>query len=455
MRVWLLLARGVAGASAATHLQCTADADCRTSLRSGVHSLFCVDGECRRLKAPGSPCRAPSECASYLFFGPLACTEKCAAGFCCRFIPSGAECSPQRPFGVSGCASGFVCENKSNGPVCTPSFTKGWVFGPVLSVMGNILINIGLNLQKKSYAQPFYAWKAMEINIFLVGIAVYVLGKVSGFSSYVFGNQSLLASLGAVGLVANSIFAPMINKEVFTIYDFCSILFVLAGSSLILSNAGAHRAFSLSELLRMYFVFSTMAWFFFLLLVIAGLYCTVVVVEDNSEWKMTSDAPWIGLDRTFTENGPVLKYAMLFVYVGLSACIASFTTLFAKSFGEMVSITISGNNRFFSPAPYIFLCLIVLCTVGQIYWLNRALKRYDALLVIPIFHVLWTVTSVSTAGIYFKDFAMFTPQQFRCFLAGLFTIFIGSGFLTFRILGKDAPSTETANLSVETKQKST
>ncbi|KAI5187006.1 magnesium transporter [Nematocida homosporus] len=435
--------------------QCQKDSDCNLSSRRGVHSLFCVAGECAQLKAPGVACKAASECASFPFFGALACTKKCKEGFCCQFVPSGAACAAERPDGVSGCVNGFVCRKGGNGAVCVPSFGKRWVLGPLLSVMGNLFINIGLNFQKRSYAVPVVDVYGVGVNVFLFGVGVYILGKVSGFSSYAFGNQSLMASLGAVGLVANSIFAPLINREVFTVYDLMAILLVLIGSSVIVSNAGGGKGghHTVGALLEMYLSLGTLLWFAALLLVIASLWVVARVVEENSEWRMDETVPWVVLDKKFTRNGWELKYAMLFVYVGLSAGIASFTTLFAKSFGEMIALSFSGQNQFLGLGPYFFLGMIVLCTVGQIYWLNRALKRYDALLVIPVFHVLWTVTSVTTAGIYFKDFAMFTPSQFRNFVIGLVTIFSGSGFLTFRMVGKDAPSTESAQLNVETKQK--
>ncbi|OAG31339.1 hypothetical protein NEDG_01817 [Nematocida displodere] len=449
------LSLGAVLVSAENPAFCLSDTDCRASIRAGVHSLFCVEGECVQLKPPGTPCQSAVECASYPFFGPLACTGKGVNDvFSCLHVPSGAECTIGRPSAVSGCVGGFQCSNSNTGPVCTASVQKRWLMGPILSITGNVLINIGLNLQKKSYTDNHFSFYSVHCSLFILGVVVYALGKLSGFSSYIFGNQSLLASLGAVGLVANSIFAPMINKEVFGVCDLLSICFVLLGSSMIVANSGGgSRTFTWLELLQMYFVPSTLLWFLFLLGIIASLFIASVVVEENSEWKMNDEPRWVILEHQFTKNGYMLKYAMLFVYVGLSAAIASFTTLFAKSFGVMVSQILFGDLSLASVGPYLFFSLILFCTIAQIFWLNKALKRYDALLVIPVFHVLWTLTSVSTAGIYFKDFAYFTPAQFKGFLTGLVTIFIGSGFLTFRMVGKDAPTTEAIDLEVETKQK--
>ncbi|EHY66391.1 hypothetical protein NERG_00031 [Nematocida ausubeli] len=179
--------------------KCRVDTDCQISKITGSHSLFCVDGQCVQLKPPGSACNAASECASYPFFGPLACSSQCDKGLCCQFIPTGSACSVNRPIALSGCTSGFTCSNKEIGPVCVPTISRLWVFGPVLSITGNLFINVGLNLQKKSYTVERESIMGLSVNLFGMGVFLYVVGKISGFSSYVFGNQSLMTSLGAVG----------------------------------------------------------------------------------------------------------------------------------------------------------------------------------------------------------------------------------------------------------------
>jgi magnesium transporter len=452
---------------AAHAFQCTRDSDCDRSLSRGSHGLFCNEGKCTQLVSPGKMCTRPGECASYFYFGEMACSARCpsdecnvekrpGAMFCCRDVPSGEECLPSRPGVLSGCAPRHRCVNGEDGPVCTPILRKKWALGPIFSICGNLLINVGLNVQKRSYAKETARFLGREFNLFYVGIGVYVAGKISGFSSYIFGDQSMLASLGAVGLIANSIFAPMINSEIFTVHDFFSICFVLTGSTLILLNSGrTHRTFSLCKLLRMYFRRGTILWFMFLLSTIGALLFVAFFIEANSDWSFDSALTrLLKSERThFGKNGPVLRYVMVFVYVGLSATIASFTTLFAKSFGQMVELTLSGDNQFRHLSTYMFFILIFLCTCGQIYWLNRALKRYDALLVIPIFHVFWTLLSVATAGIYFQDFVLFDRMQFKGFVLGLFVIFIGSAFLGFRLFGRDTPTTEQIDLDVQTKSK--
>ncbi|KAM0687496.1 hypothetical protein COBT_001262 [Conglomerata obtusa] len=444
---------------------CTKDQDCWSKTRPDVHSSYCIDNICQKLLQPGRRCSKPTECASYFFYGPLACSAKCRienecensffgnanSTYCCRSVPEGKDCVNTRPSALNGCDAKQSCLMNEHGEYkCESKNINSWVVGVILSINGNLLINIGLNIQKKSYIQKYAKIAGLVTPLFQFGVMIYVLGKISGFSSYIFGNQSLLASLGAVGLIANSIFAPLINQEIFTWKDFSAIIFVLTGSSVIVMNSGrSHRVFSLCELLKMYQRKETVLWFTFVLLLIISLFWTIKFIEINSDWAIPDDI-FSFLKRPnyhFEESGKLLKYYMILFYVGLSSVIASLTTLFAKSFGEMIDKTISGDNQFLYGITYLFFVMIIICTALQIYWLNRALRHYDALLVIPVFHVIWTLFSVITAGIYFQDFEHYSIDQFKGFICGLMIIFLGSAFLALRIVNRGY--IETSEISIE------
>lgn len=447
---------------------CTKDQDCWSKMRPDVHSFFCVDNVCQKLLQPGRRCKKPSECASYFFYGPLACSAKCRlenecdnleilnfnSKYCCRSVPEGKDCIQTRPTILNGCDAKQSClMNKSGEFKCESKNVNSWILGVVLSINGNIMINIGLNLQKRSYILKSLKIFNCETNMFYLGILVYAFGKMSGFSSYIFGNQSLLASLGAVGLISNSLFAPLINQEVFTWKDFSAIIFVLTGSSIIVMNSGrSHRVFSLCELLKMYQKRETILWFLFVISLISLLFISIKFIEVNSDWALPDDFFSILESQNihFEETGKLLKYFMILFYVGLSSVIASLTTLFAKSFGEMVDKTFSGDNQFFYGITYLFFIMIVICTFTQIYWLNRALRHYDALLVIPVFHVIWTLFSVITAGVYFQDFEHYSIEQFKGFLTGLLIIFGGSSFLGFRIMNRGCITTKEIEIGKKT-----
>lgn len=429
---------------------CTNDSDCQIRSRPDLHSSYCVDGECQKLLSAGKHCLKPKDCASYFYYGPLACSARCRAEsaceydelksinsvYCCKAIPEGKECNANRPSLLNGCSSKHGCIQVDGKYKCMGRNIGAWTLGVYLSIQGNIFINIGLNLQKLSYKRPFYEIAGMQVSVFHFGLLVYISGKISGFLSYIFGNQSLLASLGAVGLIANSIFAPLINSEIFSWKDFMAIIFVLTGTSVIIMNSGrSHKTFTLCELLKMYQRKETIIWFSVILTFIIFAFMLVKFIEVNSEWAFDDDIfNFLKNDNCFfEETGRILKYSIVILYVSLSGIIASFTTLFAKSFGEMIDQTLLGDNQFLYGITYLFFTNIVIFTALQIFWLNKALRYFDALLTIPLFFVFWTFFSIITAGVYFQDFEYYTWEQFKGFMYGFIFTIIGSGFLMGRV----------------------
>nr|AHW68400.1 putative nucleotide-sugar transporter [Nosema pernyi] len=436
-------------------IPCATDKDCLIRSRPDIHSYFCVDSICQKLVGPGHHCSKPSECASYSFYGPLACTSKCRVEqecdltkliqintpYCCKGIPEKKRCNPNRPKHLSGCDLKQSCLLNSEGHYnCVSKKSNGLIFGVLLSVSGNIFINTGVNLQKKSYKQSSVNLLGVDLDLFFVGCFVYLIGKITSYLSYIFGNQSLLAALSATGLVSNSILAPMINKEIFTWKDLIAIFFVFSGTTLIvINNNVSHKNYSLCELMKMYKRPETIMWFAFILMTILGLYFFIKFVEVNSDWELPDEQLRIFKRENvwFEEEGVVMKYLMILAYVWLSSFIASFTTLSIKSLGEIIDKTLGGENQFASYVTYIFILGLIICTFGQIYWLNRALRRYDALLVVPLFHITWTILSIFTAGIYFQEFEYYSKVQFTNFLIGIGLIFLGSMFLASRITNKN------------------
>lgn len=441
--------------------ECLLDNDCRSSGLLDINSYYCVDNRCTKLKRGGMYCARPEECASYPYYGPLACSATCKPNnecyspevektpFCCRTIPKKGACSPGRPGMLSGCSALHVCETKEGEGACSDAQGQSWMLGVFCSVFGNILINVGINYQKKSYTQDYFNILGVTVNVMLIGSIIYCCGKLVSFMAYLFGSQSMIAGLSATGLISNSIFAPLINQEIFTWKDAAAIVFVVLGTTILVSNTSvSHAVYSLCELLKMYKSPGTLAWFGFIISSIVLLFLFLKFVEINSDWELYDSEyfQFLSTDVFFDEDGIVCKYLMIFVYVLLSSFIASFTTLSIKSLAEIIDRIYKGDNLLFSKMFNFFIFSLVACTLLQIYWLNRALKHYDALLVIPIFHITWTILSILTAGIYFQDFDHYSPGQVRGFIWGLLTIFIGSIFLATRITARNRVETDEVSI---------
>lgn len=431
--------------------ECIFDADCRSGGLFNIDDKFCVSNKCTALKPAFAPCKTPKECASFSYYGPLACSGTCGSksecnnpffektAYCCRPVPLKGKCNPDRPKPLNGCAKTHFCLTENGISRCSEKPESTWALGALLSLGGNLLINLGVNFQKKSYTSKTVMLLAYNIHSMELGITLYILGKIASFSAYIFCNQSILAGLSAFGLVANSILAPLINQEIFTWNDGVAIFLVITGSMIIVNNTSrTHTTYTICELITMLKQYRNILWVLFILSSIIILFFTIKFVEINSSWNLVNDRFQFLKSETmaFEENGIVMKYLMVFLYVFLSSFIASFTTLSIKILGQIFDRYLHEQGPIFSFTTLFFSFTLLLCTFLQIYWLNRALKHFDALVTIPIFHMSWTVLSILTAGIYFQDFESYSKEQLKMFLFGVLVVFCGSIFLALKIRNK-------------------
>ncbi|KAJ3223775.1 hypothetical protein HDU81_008968 [Chytriomyces hyalinus] len=101
------------------------------------------------------------------------------------------------------------------------------------------------------------------------------------------------------------------------------------------------------------------------------------------------------------------------------------TTLFAKSTIHLLTNSFLGDNQFNSIYSWMILGVTVFTAFAQVYWINMGLQRYDALLQIPVFFVVWTLFDVVGGGVYFDEFSGFTPRQYGLFILAIGVIFFG------------------------------
>ncbi|CAG8463895.1 16837_t:CDS:2 [Dentiscutata erythropus] len=121
-------------------------------------------------------------------------------------------------------------------------------------------------------------------------------------------------------------------------------------------------------------------------------------------------------------------------YAILASSMATMTTLFAKSLINLLSESLFHNNNQFTYFPsWIILIITVTTAFGQVYWLNMGLKKYDALIQVPIFFCNWTVFDIIGGGIYYDEFKSYSIKKYGMFIVGVLLIFSGVGILSKRL----------------------
>lgn len=129
-----------------------------------------------------------------------------------------------------------------------------------------------------------------------------------------------------------------------------------------------------------------------------------------------------------------VRYLLPLSYASLGGLMATVTVLFAKATVNLLSISIfQGNNQYSHFDAWLITGITVVTACLQIYWINMGLARYDALLQIPVFYVVWTLFDVIGGGVYYGEFEGFTPLRFFLFGLGVAVIFGGVVVLSSRL----------------------
>ncbi|KAK9720916.1 hypothetical protein K7432_003838 [Basidiobolus ranarum] len=140
------------------------------------------------------------------------------------------------------------------------------------------------------------------------------------------------------------------------------------------------------------------------------------------------------LTKTIPRTSWPIRKVLPLCYAALGAMMATMTTLFAKSLINLLSVSIfQKENQFNRPLAWVILIVTVVTAFSQVYWINMGLQRYDAMLQVPVFYVIWTVFDIIGGGIYYNEFVDFSAFQYGMFTLGVLVIFAGVALLSKRM----------------------
>ncbi|KAJ3115127.1 hypothetical protein HDU96_001139 [Phlyctochytrium bullatum] len=132
------------------------------------------------------------------------------------------------------------------------------------------------------------------------------------------------------------------------------------------------------------------------------------------------------LQKKIPLESRVVTVLLPFSYASLGGLMGTLTVLFAKATIHLLTSSLfEGDNQYNNIFAWLITAVTVITAVSQVYWINMGLQRYDALLQIPVYYVVWTIFDVVGGGIYFNEFEGFSTRQYGLFFLAVGIIFIG------------------------------
>jgi len=296
-----------------------------------------------------------------------------------------------------------------------------WYVGVIVSIIGSILSNFGVNTQKYSMIQEIRRSSAersyFSQPIWVLGLVMVILGAVADFGALGFAAQSLITPVGGFTMVANLFFASYWLGETITRLDLAATLLIILGIILVAAFADkSSQCFSLDSLMCLYkrpqFIGYAVVIFGSIVVVYVGIIFTrrrIIALKDETDSRAYKRLHMIS---------PLLC-------ASLSGLIGAQSVLFAKSTIEILKSTARGNPEFSNVATYIILICMLVAIFGQIHWLAVGLKDFDAVIMVPVFQCVFVVFSIIGGAAYFGEFRTFSRLQTIMFPLGVVILVIG------------------------------
>ncbi|XP_062421560.1 NIPA-like protein 2 isoform X1 [Pungitius pungitius] len=332
---------------------------------------------------------------------------------------------------------------------------RTYLLGIIISICGNILISISLNIQKYAHvrhsqrdSKPYYTSP-----VWWCGVALMGVGELGNFAAYGFAPASLIAPLGCVSVIddghgywvtplldgkavwmqvdtaaaVSSVYevvyrenlhhlAPQPTKitlKTYTASAVISVIFlketvrvsdVLGGTlaitgTYVLVTFAPHTTTHITAHLIQYYIVS---WFFVLYLSLEVLlFCILLYVYKKRNVKH------------------------IVVVMLLVALLASLTVISVKAVSGMITESIKGQLQFIYPIFYVMLVIMIASCAFQIKFLNQAMKMFDATEVVPINFVFFTASAIVAGIVFYQEFEGLALLNIFMFLLGCLLSFLG------------------------------
>eukprot|EP00742_Colponemidia_sp_Colp-10_P006732 GILJ01007217.1.p1 GENE.GILJ01007217.1~~GILJ01007217.1.p1 ORF type:complete len:573 (-),score=53.10 GILJ01007217.1:273-1991(-) len=312
---------------------------------------------------------------------------------------------------------------------------SSWAIGAVVYVVGSVSINIGTNFMKYGHAKKEYIRKRQaerrdnqpvsviqdtqwygKLRVWWLGTLMFIVGNVLNFVALGLGPQSLLASLGSVQFVSNVAFIYFFLKQKVTRRVLFATTAIVAGNVLlVIFSSHDSSSHDIEELKNLYTGIGYRAYICTVVAVALLLHVVYKLMKRDMSRRQQTDRD------ISTRRSRFLG----FCYAMTSAIIGTQSVILAKSTSGLLLTSISGDSQFGAWFTYVILFAWLATIIFWIVRLNSALKRFDAIFIIPTLQVIWTIFSILGGGVYFNEFASYDALSIAMFVLGVVIILGG------------------------------
>ena len=273
----------------------------------------------------------------------------------------------------------------------------------------------------------------------LACLGLVVLGSVADLAALIFAPQSVIAPLGSLTLVSNSIFAPILLQEKIGYREIIATILIVVGAAIAVSfGPHADVVYSVEQLFNFYTRGPFIAYALAIAIYMGVLYTSIKKMEMLETINPTSPQ--------YIKLRPYHRFA----YASISGTVGAQSVLFAKCSVELIANSIQGKGMMFKYYQTYFVLSAMFCTIFlQIGWLNNGLRRFDSAYTVPVFQSFWIVISVCSGMVFYKEYSEMSQWEGVMFSCGVLITIVGVLVLSAREV---EPPSKPHSCEVETDQ---
>jgi hypothetical protein len=189
---------------------------------------------------------------------------------------------------------------------------------------------------------------------------------------------------------------------------------------------------------------------------------TVVLSASDSNPRLNPDIIWdlittwefetylgvtVGLIAILMFASNKYGHKSVLIDIGLVGLFGGYTALSTKGIASLLSSEIWKVITF--PITYLLLAILITTAIMQIKYLNRALQRFNATVVIPTQFVMFTLSVIIGSAILYRDFERESPEDAGKFIGGCALTFLGVWCITSGRSDDDESGEESEGEGVE------
>ncbi|KAH9171956.1 magnesium transporter NIPA-domain-containing protein [Lactarius sanguifluus] len=297
-----------------------------------------------------------------------------------------------------------------------PSSLK--VVGIILAVLSGVLIGSSFVLKKKGLLRSQAGHTAGEGVAYLKsvlwwsGMIMMILGELCNFTAYAFVEALVVTPLGALSVVISAALSSILLNEKLTFFGWLGCALCIIGSTIIALN-GPQEA-SVGQIVEFQHLFLSPLFIVYTSLLIAGALSIIFYF------------------------GPKYGDKNMIWYILVCSLIGGLSVSVTTGLGSAIVTTVMGDNQFKHWFIYFLLVFIAvtlgesasswlsasedqteLCTVTEVFYLNKALALFNTAMVTPTYYVIFSFCSMVTTVVLFKGLKASASQIITIVMAFL------------------------------------